>query len=94
MIKDTLLIDEIIYKIEATNRADLIKSALNKDVNSSVVESDYQDKVLKSDERFEKARAKFEEEKEIYDASNEKNAKEVLEKHIKVISNKLESLGF
>jgi hypothetical protein len=94
MIKNTLLIDEIIYKVEAVNRADLIKSALNKDVNSSVIESDYQDKVLKSDERFEKARAKFEEEKEIYDASNEKNAKEVLEKHIKTISNKLEILGF
>jgi hypothetical protein len=94
MIKNTLLIDEIIYKVEAVNRADLIKSALNKDVNSLVIESDYQDKVLKSDERFEKARAKFEEEKEIYDASNEKNAKEVLEKHIKTISNKLEILGF
>lgn len=94
MIKNSQLIETTIYELQVESRADLIKSALNKDINSSVIDSDFQDKQTKSYERYEKARLQFEKEQEIYNQSENKNAKEVLEKHIKVISNKLEQLGF
>lgn len=94
MIKNTTLIDTVIYELQVDSRADLIKSALNKDINSSIIDSDFQDKQTKSYERYEKARLKFEEEQEIYNQSETKNAKETLEKHIKTISTKLEALGF
>lgn len=94
MIKNSQLIETTIYELNVESRADLIKSALNKDINSSVIDSDFQDKQTKSYERYEKARLQFEKEQEIYNQSEQKNAKEVLEKHIKTISNKLEQLGF
>jgi uncharacterized membrane protein len=94
MIKDIRLIDSVITELNVEGRADLIKSALNKDVNSSLVDVDFKDKQSKSSERFEKAKVKFDEEEAIFRQSEQKNAKEVLEKHIKTISSKLESLGF
>lgn len=94
MYQDVNLINQIINTQGVSSKADLIKSALNKEINHSVIKSDFEDKAKKSDERFEKAKQKFYEEKDIYEKSEAKNAEDVLEKHIKSISTKLESLGF
>lgn len=94
MYNNINIINEIIHSQGVSSKADLIKSALGKEINSESIKNDYEEKAKKSQERFEKAREKFQEEQTIFEKSEEKNAKDVLEKHIKAISIKLESLGF
>jgi hypothetical protein len=94
MINNIQIKDLIISELGVEGRADLIKSALEKAANSEVVERDYEERTLKSEDRFQKAKEKFEEEQRIFNASPTDNAKIVLEKHIKSISTKLEALGF
>ncbi len=94
MIRDLNLIHQTINKLEARNRADLIKSALNKEVNQSQLQKDFYAKQEASKKRFEQAKEKFETEQRIYENSEKQNSLIVLEKNIKQINQKLENLGF
>jgi hypothetical protein len=94
MIKDYNLIETIIREAGAEDKANLIKSALEKEVNSSVIESEYTKRKEASEDRFSKAKAVYEKELEIYNNSNYTNSEIVLDKHIKSIITKLKALGF
>jgi len=94
MIKNQEIIDRTINKLEVNSKRDLIKSALNKEINERALEKDFLAKSESSKLRFEKARVKFEDEKRIFESSQRINAESTLEKTIKVISTKLEALGF
>lgn len=94
MIKNIELINSTIQKLGVSNKGDLIKSSLDKDINSSAVEAEFKRKQEASLNRFNKAREAWNKEKEIYEKSEKVNAKFALEKVIKNISQKLEALGF
>ena len=94
MIKDYNLIETIIRENNAEDKSNLIKSALEKEVNSSVIESEYTKRKEASEDRFNKAKAIYEKESEIYNNSNYTNSEIVLDKHIKSIITKLKALGF
>lgn len=94
MIRDINLINQTINKLEVQGRADLIKSALNKEVNATSLQKDFNSKQEASKKRFEQAKAKFEAEQRVYQNSERENSLTVLEKNIKTINTKLENLGF
>jgi len=88
------LIETIIREINAENKSNLIKDALTKTVNSSIVDSEYSKRKEASEDRFSKAKEAYEKELEIYNNSEYTNSRIVLEKQIKSITTKLEALGF
>lgn len=94
MIRDINLINMTINNLQAGNRADLIKSALNKNVNFKQLEKDFEAKQEASKKRFQQAKEKFEQEQRIFQESEKSNSLIVLEKNIKQINQKLENLGF
>jgi hypothetical protein len=94
MIKDYNLIQTIIIENGAEDIANLIKSALEKEVNASVIEADYNKKTEASLERYKKAEDKHKEELEIFNASNPLNSKTSVDKQMKVIITRFRALGF
>lgn len=88
------VINRIINEMGVTGKAELIRSALSTETNRNLVNSDLVDRVNKSTERFEKAKAKYSDEERLFNLSSGVNSEIVLEKHIKLISSKLEALGF
>lgn len=94
MINNNELIEKVISKLGVSDKANLIKSALSKDINKKQLEADNTAKNESSKARFDKARAKWEDEKRIFESSQKVNALSALEKSIKTISSKLEALGF
>lgn len=94
MINEIDLINETIIKIGAESRADLNKSALNKDVNKNKLIEDYNKRNEASDKEFEDAKEKFLKAERIHENSRRANALTSLEKILKPINAKLEILGF
>lgn len=94
MINNIQLIETIINRNNADNKANLIKDALTKPINSNAIEAEYLKRKEVSEERFNKQKAIFDKELEIYNNSNYTNSEIVLDKHTKSIITKLEALGF
>lgn len=94
MINNEQLINETINKLGVSDKANLIKSALSKDVNKQSLEADNASKNESSRTRYQRAKEKFEDEKRIFESSQKVNALASLEKSVKAISQKLEALGF